>query len=629
MGHVGWSRKGLALIFTLAIFAGSCTRDDGEPGGVQRDPAPRGGTLRVELYEQSDSPVTLDPQQDWWYDNFELSRCCLLRTLLSYNGKATNEGGTRLRPDLAAGLPEVSPDGLTWTFRLKEGLTYAPPFESTEITAPDIIRALEREARLGQETGYAFYFEPIEGFEDVMAGTADSISGLEAPDEHTLVIHLTEQTGELGYLFSMPAAAPIPPDASGDGARLGAASGHDKDYGSFLVSSGPYMVRGAEALDFAVPPKEREPLAGFEPRRSLELVRNPSWDPESDDLRPAFADVIEVRIGTSLERATRRVQNGRSDVLMNQSHTPQIPLKLVNRYRGDGSLGERLTFYPRDFVRYMSMNLALPPLDDIHVRKAINLAVDKARLVDITGGSTAAEPATHAILDSLENNLLLNYDPYETPGASGDPEAARAEMALSKYDEDGDGRCDHASCRGLLGVAFKELFGDGLAGHSIALQARSVVRDLRSIGISVDLRELTVTEVFGLLSDPRNKVGLGISVAWGKDYPSGSSFAPLFLSGGTDNQSLLGAASEDLKKWRYKVKEVPSVDDKIEECRRLIGDRQVPCWAELDQLLMERVVPWVPLLVEQLAQLTSDRVVSYSFDQANAMPALDRIAVEP
>jgi peptide/nickel transport system substrate-binding protein len=621
----------IALFAALALLLGSCTSSREEAGGSDSEKIPRGGTLRVELYEIAEAPWThldLDPQRGWWFGNFELSRCCLLRTLLSYNGKTTKEGGTKLRPDLAASQPDVSADGSTWTFRLKKGLTYAPPFETTEITAQDIIRALERAARYGQETGYASFYRSIEGFSEVLEGQADSISGLEARDNHTLVVHLTDPTGDLGYLFSLPAAAPIPPDPV-DGSKLGAATGHNKNYGSFLVSSGPYMIRGAEELDYTIPAKERDPVAGYEPRRSLELVRNPSWDPTTDAIRPAYADVIEVRLGTSLKKATYRVRDGESDVLMNMFLPPQMPLSLLDEYRSDPSLEERLSFYPRDFIRYMSMNMALPPLDDIHVRKAINYAVNKARLIEISGGRGVAEPATHLILDSLQDNLLLDYDPYETPVAAGDPEAAAAEMALSRYDKDGDGSCDHAACRGVSAVTFVPREGVGLSGRVATLQARSIVQDLKSIGIAVDLRELPPPEVFEMLGDPTKKVGLGIAVSWGKDYPSGSTFGGLFASGTPDNYALVGAAPDDLKKWGYPIATVPSVDDKVKECGGLVGDRQSPCWAELDQILMEQVVPWVPLLVEQLAQPVSERVVNYSFDQANTMPALDRIAVAP
>src|SRR5262249_47557882 len=62
----------------------------------------------------------------------------------SYNGQSTRGGGTLLRPDLATRLPDVSADGLTWTFHLGPGLHYAPPLQTTEITSADFVRSVER-----------------------------------------------------------------------------------------------------------------------------------------------------------------------------------------------------------------------------------------------------------------------------------------------------------------------------------------------------------------------------------------------------------------------------------------------------------------------------------------------------
>ena len=46
-----------------------------------------------------------------------------------------------LRPDVASALPEISSDGLAWTFHLLHGLHYAPPLRDVEITAPDFVRS--------------------------------------------------------------------------------------------------------------------------------------------------------------------------------------------------------------------------------------------------------------------------------------------------------------------------------------------------------------------------------------------------------------------------------------------------------------------------------------------------------
>ena len=72
---------------------------------------------------------------------------------------------------------------------------------------------------------------------------------------------------------------------------------------------------------------------------------------------------------------------------------------------------------------------------------------------------------------------------------------------------------------------------------------------------------------------------------------------------------------------------VPSVEEKVSECHPLIDIESIRCYAELDQLLMEQVVPWVPLVFQNHVYIVSRRVVATSYDQFAALPALDRIAV--
>ena len=119
-------------------------------------------------------------------------------------------GGGVVEPDLASADPEVSADGLTWTFSIQPGLHYAPPVEEVEITAQDFVRAMEREATPSANVGgYPFYYSVIDGFDEFASGEADEISGMKAVDDHTLEITVTRPTGDLGYRLAMPAAAPM------------------------------------------------------------------------------------------------------------------------------------------------------------------------------------------------------------------------------------------------------------------------------------------------------------------------------------------------------------------------------------------------------------------------------------
>jgi len=624
----------LAVTFVaLAVLAGCASP---AKKAASRDTTPRGGTLHVaESNGISDISTVdppypaLDPQMEYGFDVWELLRCCLVRTLLSHDGHTTEQGGARLRPDLAASMPTISADGRTWTFALKHGIHYAPPLQNVEVTAGDFIRAFRREAKIStiDAESYAYYYSPIEGFDTYASGKADSISGLEAPDPYTLVIRLTQPQGDLGYRLVLPATAPIPPQPGNPGAPFGVATGHDKDgYGGELVATGPYMVEGSEKLDFSQPPAHQPKLSGLSSGKFITLVRNPSWNSSTDGLRAAYPDRIEITFPDEDQTAiANKILAGSEDVDLTYTPPPPDLLALAQRLRG-GEQSAQVHVASRDFIRYVSMNLAVPPFDDLAVRRAVNQVIDKAAVQRIRGGPLAGVIADHVAFDSMENNLLVSYDPYPSPGNTGNVGAARAEMAKSRYDTNHDGVCDATVCRDVLGLTVQH----GAQGYAAA--ARQIAHDMAAIGIHVRVVPQDPGKTFGDLMDPKQRVPLGLAVGWGKDYLNASDFIDvLFTSSaiGTNNYSLLGATPAQLRSWGYPVTSVPAIDDRIGQCRRLSGDSQTQCWSSLDQYLMEQVVPWVPLLYETKVILTSSRVVAYSFDQFANEASLDRLALRP
>ena len=105
------------------------------------------------------------------------------------------------------------------------------------------------------------------------------------------------------------------------------------------------MVEEAEAIDFSPPVDERTPASGYSPGESLTLVRNPSWDPATDALRPAYVDRIAIDIGGTLEEASARVDAGEIDFVFYASPPPQSPLEQIERFAADPKLG-RVHVYP-------------------------------------------------------------------------------------------------------------------------------------------------------------------------------------------------------------------------------------------------------------------------------------------
>lgn len=599
-------RAATAAALCLALAAGSCIGDEPPP---ERSPR-AGGVLRVGLV--ADLPSGLDPQKAAYPVTWELFRCCLLRTLLSYPGLPASEGGSEPRPDLAARLPVISADGLTWTFRLRPGLRYAPPLQDTPIVAEDVIRALERTGDPNAAAGgYGFLYRVIEGFQEFSAGRASSISGLRAPNPRTLQVRLIEPAGDLGYLMALPAAAPIPERAS---------AGHDSDYGPFLVASGPYMVRGSPRLDLDRPTEEQRPLRGWRPGHRLTLVTNPSWDPETDDLRPALPGRIEIGIGGDPDARAAQIEEGTLDLMLDA----QVPASTIRELQGDPERADRLMIRQTMAFQYVAMNAAVPPLDDVAVRRAVNLLVDKQQLRRIGGGPTVAVPLRHAFPDAVLANRLAGYDPYRTPRSAGDRDAARRAMSGSRYDRDRDGTCDGRTCRGVP-IA--------VTGQTRAA-AVSIADDLRAIGIDLEVRAVSADSPYQALTSPEEPFGLAIPPTWRSDYPDAGTIAgPLLSRAGIGPQaccniSLVGATVDGLTDLGYEAAgPVSGVDDRIRRCEALAGEERVACWVRLDREVMERVVPWVPALVYRRVDLVSENVTGFSFDQFTGLPALDRVAV--
>ena len=626
-------------VVSLLVLVG-CSAS--QPAPVQA--VPRGGTLRLVEWAGSNATgynphpalvpdaTTLDPVLTVDPGAYELFRCCVGRSLLSYTGQPTDEGGSVLRPDLAKALPEVSADGLTWIFHLRPGIHYAPPLQRTEIVAADFVRAFEREVRLYPAPLGPFY-SVIRGFDEFAAGKTSSVQGLETPDLHTLVVRLVQADGDFGYRLNIGGfLIPLPALPDDPVAPYGVATGHDKGYGPFSVSSGPYMVEGSEKLDFTVPPERQQPVSGLVPGRSLTLVRNPSWNPAIDRLRPAYADRIEISFTGTPDDAAASLDRGVADLVLpgnvGGALAGEAPLDQVRAYQSDRRRG-RVEVRPLDAIEYLSMNLAVPPFDDLHVRRAVAYAIDRQALLGAYGGPLKGSLIGHIALDSMEDNALLTFDPYRTKDPASRIVAAHAEMARSRYDADHDGICDVAACRHIAAIS---------RVNRPPATTDVITQGLAAIGIMIETRPLGSDDFFNQINEPTSRSPIAFLWTPGtKDYPNAGDWFPSMFAasaagagpmGTTDNFSLVGATADQLRKWGYTVTSVPNVDDRIAQCFPLIGAAQTRCWTALDVYLMENVVPVLPLVSINQVQIIPSRVLSYSYDQSAAAPALDRIAVK-
>jgi ABC-type transport system substrate-binding protein len=595
-------RTAVLVVVATTLFACATPAPSTTPS-----PTPvSGGTLRIGTTGGPDAVRAFAYADPGLPTIGALLKCCLARTLLTYPGRPTAEGGTTLEPDLASGPPLVSRDGLTWTFHLRRGIRYAPPFENTEVVAADVIRAAERSVRLSPDSAATADapFWAVAGAAEYGAGSATTIRGLESPDTYTLVVRLTHPWGGFGTAVADVSWSPIPEVVG---------KSHDADMGWNWVSTGPYMF-------------EHYPANPSAPTATL--IRNPSWDRATDARRGAWVDRIEIASAGSLEEAVGRVERGEFDLL-----DAFVTGEIVARWQDDPSLSKQLAVTLSEYIFYLPMNLAVPPFDDVAVRRAVNFAIDRAALRDpIRRGREAAGAgpqrsgvvATHVFADSLTGGLLLSYDPFPSPGGRGDLAQARDQMSRSRYDHDGDGRCDDPVCTGVILPAFDPTVG-------------AIIRDaLAPIGIEAQVVGIDDRNDMGR---PENHTALQANpFGWGYGL-TGTELAFLVHGGpgladpqgGTFNFSLVGASPEQLRGWGYAVTSIPGVDDVIDACDATIGHVRAQCWAQLDQIFTATIVPWVPIYSVESGYVTSSRVTQVPLDQGifGSFPALDQVVLQP
>jgi peptide/nickel transport system substrate-binding protein len=617
---VGRGRRRLGLVgiaLVAALVAAGCGGGGGGGGGgngSSSGAAQRGGVFRTAL---DDFALTggFDPTGEYNSVAFN-SFHALLRTLIATKFTGGTEGN-KLYPDLATAMPTISSDGLTYTLKLRPNVKFGPPL-TRAITSKDVEYAFERinTAPLVAQYG-SYYCGVIKGM-DCQAKSPSPVSGIEAPDDSTIVFHLEQPTGDFLYRLAMPATAPVPQEVAKCFTKAG-------DYGRFVISSGPYMIKGSDQLDISSC-SAMKPISGFDPSKKLILVRNTNFDQSTDDLRSNNVDGIQISVDTNVNDIFNRVESGALDA----SYVNQPPKTILARYLTDPSKKRLLHADSSDQTWYLTMNLDQPPFDDIHVRKAVNLVLDKAAILQAWGGAVWGQIATHIMPPTvLGNQLTQSYDPYSSAGFHGDLAKAKAEMMQSRYDSNKDGICDAAQCRNLAIVNRNVVpFTD---------MEPVVSSSLAKLGIQVKPKELATSAAYQTIQTIKNKIPIAMHPSWIKDYADPFTFSYVLFAGkainstGNVNYSLVGMTQKQAADFgvQYPPEAIPSVDTDVAACEKLAGDdpARMTCWVNLDKKLMEQVVPWVPYLWSNNITILTPTLTRYVYDQSSSYISLTQIAV--
>jgi len=526
---------GMLLALVVAV-AGAC--GGGSTGNTSETPV-KGGTLHI---TDGDDVDFLDTADSYSPVSWALERA-YARTLYAYQSSTDSTKAGTPAPDLAAAPPTVSNGGKTYTFKLKQGVKWAPPV-NRPVTAQDFVYALGRMFDSKTPSSGQPYALLIAGTDEFASGKASTISGIRAIDDSTLEITLKQAAGDFLSILSMGFFAPVPQEEASKYA-VGSA------YSQHIVALGPYM------------------LESYQPGKSIAFVRNPNWDPKLDSLRKAWVDRIEVTEGSTADAATQAIETGDADLSLNLDP----PVADLTRLSTDPTVKNQFTTKPNGCVEYMPLNTnpAGGAISNVLVRQAINYALDKQSLRRTRGGPLAGE-ITSQILPSTQFGYK-KYDLYPSPNDQGDVAKAKALLAQAGYPN------------GLTLNYVGSSTGYG-PGFTTAVQA-----SLARAGITLNIKTFQGFSIYyESLLFPAKRLEHQIADAeWCPDYPGDGArswFLPLFYS-----KSILPAANNNMAEYSN-----PQVDAMIDAAlAEQDNAKRAADWEALDQRIMQDA-PWAPWL---------------------------------
>ncbi|WP_110684874.1 ABC transporter substrate-binding protein [Salinicola aestuarinus] len=497
-------------------------------GAVQAQETPKPGGEVIVTYQND--VATLDPAIGYDWQNWSMIKS-LFDGLMDYE-----PGTTNLVPDLAERY-EISDDGMTYTFHLREGVTF---HNGREMTAADVKYSLERTINPQTQSPGAGFFSSIVGFDAVSSGDATTLSGVTTPDDYTVEITLSAPDATFLHLMALNFASVVPKEAVEEWGR---------DFGKHPVGTGAFKLD-----DWAL-------------GQRLTFVKNEDYYRDGIP----YIDQIDFEIGQEPNVALLRLQRGEVDIAGDG-----IPPAQFLQSRQDPEFQKLMVIGDQLHTGYMTLNVTIPPLDNLKVRQAINMAINKERIVRVINGRAA--PTNQPLPPAMPG-----YDSdYE--GLSYDVEQARALLEEAGY-------------------------GDGFETELYVMNtdpqpriAQAIQQDLSQIGVQAEIKSLAQANVIAAGGEQSQAPMIWSGgMAWIADFPDPSNFwGPI-----------LGCEGAVPGGWNWAWYCNEELDARAEEANAMVEpdqrEERARIWGEIFTTAMDDA-PWVPIFNEKRFTVHSARM---------------------
>ncbi|GAA4185057.1 ABC transporter substrate-binding protein [Streptosporangium oxazolinicum] len=502
------------------------TADDSKGPAIEPEGVVKGGTVTM---IDRDDIGHLDPAQVYvnTMSNFGL---LIGRTLTGY--KRVGPGDYKLVGDLATDSGTSSEGGKTWTFTLKDGVKWE---DGTPITSEDVKWSMERTFAPFVTQGPTYIQQWLTEVDHKKAyqGPYDGkrLDSIETPDDKTIVYKFKTPHADANYAFAMGGYGIVPKEKD-----------TKEQYDKKPVSSGPYIIK-SHVVD-----------------KSMELERNPNWDPATDPIRGAYPDAWRLEFGQENLQITDRLIADTGPDQTAFTFYATVPPERLQQVLGDASLAPRLMKSPSPYGNYYYFNL--DRVKDPKIRQAINHVWPSKQIQQVYGGPAAAALPTTI----LNENTTVGYESYDLFGKETKPEGdvEKAKQLLA----------ESTNPTPTIVYAYNQT--------PVQEQITVVIKNaLEKIGVKVVVKPLDRKTYYDSIGKVKNEFDLYWG-GWGADWPSGTTVLPVIfgpIADGAPNYSHL--KDEALTK---EMEEITAMTD---------IDAQNDAWMALDKKIQETITPLV------------------------------------
>ena len=444
------------------------------------------------------------------------------------------DGNSKIVPSLAESW-DISDDGLEYTFHLRQGVKF---HNGNDFTAEDVAYTFHR--MLTVEGGVNTEFiDQIKGADELLAGETDTLEGVEVVDDYTIKVTLKEPFAGFLASISSPGVSIYDSEAT---EAAGDQFGMDP---AVTVGTGPFE------------------FSSWSFNNQLVLTRNEDYWKGASGL-PG----VVIKIIPDTETQSMMFESGELDIL-----DLDYAADSVDRFTE--TYPDQIVQGPRVGIVYFTMNFNKEPFQDVRVRKAVQMSIDRQAILDaLYGGRGQVE-------QGIFPHGLIGFNPVQEE-IKYDPEAAKALLAEAGYADGFD----------------MEIAADSSASDTMTMALEIVSDQLAEVGIRAEIKNYD--ESTWLETRKSGELGSFMST-WSADYNDPDNFIYTFFG--------------NEEKTRIRSINYPDTEvmERVAKARTIVNeDERLAEYKALEEKIIHEDAAWVPMFSRLHLFAVSKRVQGFT-----------------